>query len=115
MGDLPLTSGPTGAVVLNAAHANTPAYDAGLGEGDVIVSIGTAQVRGPADVSKAVDAARPGDRLDVRFVRAGKEHQAAIVLLADPAREVVTRESLGEKPTAEQLRMRAAWLGSRAK
>jgi len=115
MGDLSVASGPTGAVVLRAAQANTPAYDAGLGEGDVIVSIGAAPVRGPGDVNRMVDGAKPGDRLDVTYVRAGKEHKATIVLRADPGRELVTRESLGEKATAEQLRMRASWLGSRAK
>ena len=115
MGDLPLGSGSDGAVVLSAARANTPAYDSGLGEGDVIVAIGAAQVRAAADVNRAVEAAKPGDRLDVTYRRGGKERTTAIVLRADPARELVTRESLGEKPTAEQLRMRAAWLGSRVK
>jgi predicted metalloprotease with PDZ domain len=115
MGDLSLVGGSAGAVVANAARANTPAYDSGLGEGDVIVSVGAAQVRTGADVTRMVEGAKPGDRLDVTYLRGGKERKTAIVLRADPARELVTRESLGEKPTAEQLRMRAGWLGSRAK
>jgi predicted metalloprotease with PDZ domain len=114
IGELSLASGPTGAVVLNPGNANTPAYDAGLGEGDVIVGLGAAPLRGPADVNRVVEGAKPGDRLEVTYLRGGKERKTTIVLRGDPARELVTRESLGQKPSAEQLRMRAGWLGSRA-
>jgi predicted metalloprotease with PDZ domain len=115
MGELPMTSGADGARVTAAAPMGTPAYDAGFGEGDVLVSIGGKDVRSASDVAAIVDAAKPGDRLETAFLRQGKPHQATIALRGHPTRTLVTRESAGETPTPEELTMRAAWLGSRAK
>ena len=115
MGELPMTSGTDGARITNAAPMGTPAYDAGFGEGDVIVSIGGKDVRSAADVTAIVEAAKPGDRLDATYLRQGKPHQATIALRGHPTRTLVTRESAGETPTPEELKMRDAWLGSRAK
>jgi predicted metalloprotease with PDZ domain len=115
MGDLPMTGGADGIRVTSAAPMGTPAYDAGFGEGDVLVTIGGKDVRAAGDVAAIVDAAKPGDRLEVAFVRNGKGRQATIALRGHPTRVLVTRESAGETPTPEELTMRAAWLTSRAK
>jgi S1-C subfamily serine protease len=115
MGELPMTSGSDGAHVTNAAPMGTPAFDAGFGEGDVLASIGGKDVRSAADVTAIVEAAKPGDRLEVTYLRHGKPHQAVVALRGHPTRTLVTRESAGETPTPEELKMRDAWLGSRAK
>jgi predicted metalloprotease with PDZ domain len=115
MGDLPLGAAPQGAAVFESAPPGTPAYDAGLGEGDVIVGIGAATVSSPAEVNAAVDAAKPGDRLAVRYLRQGRSRETTIALRGHPTRALVTRESVGETPTPEELQMRAAWLSPRAK
>jgi predicted metalloprotease with PDZ domain len=115
MGELPMTAAANGVRVGAAAAMATPAYDAGFGEGDVIVSIGGKDVRAAADVAAIVEAAKPGDRLAATYLRHGKPHQATIALGAHPTRTLVTRESAGETPTPEELRMREAWVGSRAK
>ena len=115
MGELPMTSGTDGARITNAAPMGTPAYDAGFGEGDVLVSIGGKDVRAASDVAAIVEAAKPGDRLDATYLRHGKPRQATIALRGHPTRTLVTRESAGETPTPEELKMRDAWLGSRAK
>ena len=115
MGELPMTSGSDGAHVTNAAPLGTPAYDAGFGEGDVIVSIGGKDVRSAADVAAIVEAAKPGARLETTYLRQGKPHQATIALLGHPTRTLVTRESAGETPAPDELKMRDAWLGSHAK
>jgi predicted metalloprotease with PDZ domain len=115
MGDLPTQGTDAGARVSSAARAGTPAYDAGFGEGDVITAVGGAPVRNGLDITKAIDAAKPGDKLEISYVRAGKPHQATVALRNEPTREIVTRESLGEKLTAEELKMRAGWLASHVK
>jgi predicted metalloprotease with PDZ domain len=115
MGELPMTSGADGAHVTSAAPMNTPAFDAGFGEGDVLVSIGGKGVKSASDVTAIVEAAKPGDRLEASYVRQGKPHQATIALRAHPTGTLVTRESAGETATPEELKMREAWLGSRAK
>ena len=43
----------------------TPAYDAGFGEGDVLVVVGGKDVQAAGDVAAIVEAAKPGDRLEV--------------------------------------------------
>ncbi len=115
MGDLPMTSGTEGVRVTGAAPMGTPAYDAGFGEGDVLVTVGGKDVRAANDVAAIVDAGKPGDRLEVAFLRHGKRRQTTIALRSHPTRVLVTRESAGETATPEELKMRASWLGSRAK
>ena len=115
MGDLPMTSGSDGVRLTGAAPMGTPAWDAGFGEGDVVVSIGGKAVRSASDVTAIVEAAKPGDRLDAAFLRHGTPRQTTIALRAHPTRTLVTRESAGETPTPGELKMRAGWLGSRAR
>jgi predicted metalloprotease with PDZ domain len=114
IGDLPVVGAQGGAYVTEAAPMGTPAYDAGFGRGDVIVSMGGADVTGPQDLARIVAAAKPGNRLEVTFLRHGKAHQATIAVRQEPTRELVTREAAGETPTDEERKMRAGWLSSRA-
>jgi predicted metalloprotease with PDZ domain len=111
MGDLPLGSGAEGARVLDAAPMGTPAYDAGFGEGDVLTTLNGTPVRSGGDVAKIVEAAKPGDRLDATYLRHGKPRQATIALRQHPTRVLVPADNA----TPEELRMRASWLGPRAK
>jgi predicted metalloprotease with PDZ domain len=115
MGELPMMSGGDGVRITGAAPMGTPAYDAGFGEGDVLVGIGNKPVRSSADVTAIIEAAKPGDRLEAAYLRHGQPRTATIALRGHPTRTLVTRESAGETPTPDELAMRAAWLGSRAK
>ena len=116
MGELPMTGGTDG-VRISARRADgharptTPAS----ARATCWSSIGGKDVRAAADVAAIVEAAKPGDRLEATYLRHGKPHQATIALRGHPTRTLVTRESAGETPTPEELPMRAAWLGSRAK
>jgi S1-C subfamily serine protease len=62
-----------------------PAARAGLHTGDVIVRIGTARVAGAGDVSAAIFAARPGQRLHVEYRRAGRTRAVDVRLSLRPA------------------------------
>jgi predicted metalloprotease with PDZ domain len=79
------------------------------------VSVAGKEVQAAGDLASVVEAAKPGDRLEVAFQRHGKRRQATLALRGHPTRALVTRESAGETPTPEELALRAAWLGSRAK
>jgi S1-C subfamily serine protease len=82
------TSAPargTGARVISVVPGG-PAARAGLRSGDVIVRLGTARVRGTGDVSQAIFAARPGQRLHVSYRRRGRTRGADIRLSRRPSR-----------------------------
>ncbi len=55
-----------------------PAWSAGLAEGDVIVQIGSRAVVVLRDLSEALQSAKPGDRLTLRFLRQGKEYRTTV-------------------------------------
>ena len=80
----------------------SPAFDAGLDQGDVIVDVeGKAMAAGV--LQAALKTRKPGDRLTITFKRrGGATGTATIALKEDPALEIVTVESTGATPTAEQ-------------
>ena len=68
-----------GAIVQDVAPLS-PADEAGLIVGDVIVKLGGEEVRGTDDVSRIVDEHAPGDELEIEVVRAGEREQAKVEL-----------------------------------
>ena len=69
----------SGAAIDRIARNGT-ALEAGLEVGDVITAIGGRRVRRASDVPSAVHMARPGDSLDIAFVRGGKAFQVSLVV-----------------------------------
>lgn len=87
----------------------SPAFDAGLAHGDVIVTAG-----GRPFTSTIFERQRPGDRLTLEVRRAGG--RIATVELAfgeDPRLEAVPIETAGGTLTGEMRAFREAWLGSK--
>jgi S1-C subfamily serine protease len=72
-----------GAVVQDVAPLS-PADDAGLIIGDVIVELGGEDVRSTDDVSRIVDEHEPGDELELEVVRAGKREKTKVKLAKRP-------------------------------
>jgi predicted metalloprotease with PDZ domain len=101
------------------SRMGTPAWDAGLGEGDVVLSFAGAKPAAAADIEKAIEARKPGETVDV-VVRRGpsqapRELTLRITLAADPQQDVVTIESTGAAITPAQQQFRNAWVKSRVK
>lgn len=87
-----------GALIVDVAKGG-PAAEAGLrggskkfifqGEqvvsgGDVIVAIGGKRISSAADLSEIVDSYQPGDKVEIRFVRDGKETSKEVTLAERP-------------------------------
>ncbi len=53
----------------------SPAAEAGLGRMDVIVAIGERAIRGIRDISNVLKTMKPGQRIDIRYLRDGVEQQ----------------------------------------
>ena len=73
-----------GGVLLKRVIQEASAATAGFKDGDIVVSLGEANVPDVASFMKAVSDRRAGDRLDVRWVRDGKLLQTQVTLKEKP-------------------------------
>ncbi|MBS1946714.1 MAG: PDZ domain-containing protein [Bacteroidetes bacterium] len=68
-----------GAKITQVANESS-AGKAGLKEDDVITMVNDTKIGGPADLTKAIGAFKPGDKVTVTFMRDGKEQKATATL-----------------------------------
>ncbi|HTJ77054.1 MAG TPA: trypsin-like peptidase domain-containing protein [Acidimicrobiales bacterium] len=76
--------GTPGATVTDVG-AGTPASGAGIQPGDVITAIDATAVNNPDDLAAAIQAHRPGDRVNVTIQRGTTKRTASITLGTRPA------------------------------
>lgn len=91
----------------------TPAFKAGIEEGDLITSADGKPITAMDDWQMAVRAHKPGESMAVELNRHGTVVKTSIAIAEDPTVEVVTLESTGAALTTDQQMMRDAWLGSK--
>lgn len=70
--------------LLAEVMAGAPAAKAGLTAGDVVTRVGNQTVTNPGDLTRAVGTQKPGEKIDVTFVRDGKEKTVIIELAERP-------------------------------
>ncbi len=70
----------TPGVLLGGVRPESPAEQAGLTAGDIIVNFGGIQVKNLQDLTFALRTKRPGDRVEVTYLRAGKEQRTQATL-----------------------------------
>jgi serine protease Do len=80
---------PTGeGVLIREVTAKSPAEKAGIKEGDVVVKLDGKDVAGPFEFIRSLGEKKPGDKLELKVQRGGKEETIAAVLgerIAPPA------------------------------
>ncbi|HEX2092737.1 MAG TPA: PDZ domain-containing protein [Longimicrobiaceae bacterium] len=103
------------AVISAPTLVGRPAYEAGLVQGDRIVTINGREIRSAADVSAVMSELKPGDQVAVAFERYGVPKQARVTLAENPRMEVVTYERAGRPVTDEIRAFRERWMASRAR
>ncbi len=81
---LGLTSG-TGAYVMSVGFG-TPAEAAGIRAGDVITAVDGDRVTSSDELGSAIRRHRPGDRVEIKWQRAGAERSATVTLGQTPSR-----------------------------
>jgi S1-C subfamily serine protease len=80
-GSAPVNSG----ALVAGVSAGSPAESAGMAAGDVITSLAGAAVRTAADLTAAMDAHHPGDKVQVGWTdKSGQQHSATVQLIAGP-------------------------------
>jgi predicted metalloprotease with PDZ domain len=91
----------------------TPAFAAGLEEGDVITSFGGTAF---TTLAAALKDRKPGEQVAIQFRRpSGEVVTSNITLAEDPAMQALTVESAGGTLTPAQKAFRDAWIGSKVK
>ncbi len=98
------------AVIDRNVPIGSPAYKAGLENGDVIISINTISFKKEQRFSDFINQFKVGDVIEVTFKRYGVERSASLVLQADPSYSIQLMEKEGVKPSKEVLAKRKAWL-----
>ena len=89
----------------------SPAFNAGLEHGDVVVSVNGAPVSGAV-----LKGWRPGDKVSLQVRRVdGRVVPLSLTVGEDPRLEAVPVESAGGTLTPAQRAFREAWLGSKRK
>ncbi len=78
------TDGGQGAQVAEVT-AGSPAADAGVKKGDIVISVDGNDINGPEGLGAAIRDHKPGDTVKITYVRGGQEHTVSIKLAERPA------------------------------
>jgi putative serine protease PepD len=70
--------------LLAGVQDNTPAAKAGLKKGDVITAVNGTTTTSGDDLSRAIDAHKPGEKITVTYTRGGSEHSVTLTLATRP-------------------------------
>ncbi|NNC65178.1 MAG: PDZ domain-containing protein, partial [Gammaproteobacteria bacterium] len=86
----------TSGALVTAVSTDSAAERAGLQIGDVIVSVNDEPVAGPVELRNAIGLQRPGDRVDVEFIREGRRRTVEAVLGELETSPALADESLSD-------------------
>ena len=100
---------PEGVEISRNLAQNTPAYKAGLNQGDVILSVDGVQLEDKAQFEELLKAKKPGEKLEFGIQRFGKQTNKEVTLSEDPTYSI----SIDEKASAKAIKAREAWLSKR--
>ena len=64
---------------------STPAAGAGLKAGDVVVEVDGKAISSGDDLTRVIDAHKPGDKISVTYKRSGSEHTVSLTLATRPS------------------------------
>jgi predicted metalloprotease with PDZ domain len=110
-----LTMQAGGARVMGSVLFDSALYKAGVDREDLIAAIDGVNITSQEVLDQLLAKHKPGAQVPLRYVRRGGEIvNTTLTLEEDPRIEVVTVESTGGTPTAEQKQFRDRWFGSRA-
>jgi serine protease Do len=96
---------PTGALI-SEVLSDTPAAEAGLRPGDVVLSIQGKDVRDDGELREAVAALAPGTEADLTLLRDGEQKSITVQLGERPGRDVLARRETRAPRGSESFGLR---------
>ena len=90
-------------VLVRAVNPESPAYQAGMREGDVLLSFNGQALLSRDQLRSLLDAAEPGQQVLVSFLQKGEQRDAMVRL--------ATRATLKKRATSADAAVGADWLG----
>lgn len=104
-----------GKAILPQTAMGSPAYQAGLDVGQILLTINGAEIKDQESLNKAIETRQPGDVITITYSYAGNEKTTKLTLTENPALELVAIEKTGGSLTPEMQHFRDSWLNSQAK
>ena len=104
-----------GKVTVPATLIGSPAYDAGLDLGDIILKADSSDVKTARDLEAIAEKHKPGETIEVVYSRKGAERKTKLTFIENPSLEIVPIENTGGTLTAEMKAFRDKWLESTIK
>jgi predicted metalloprotease with PDZ domain len=104
-----------GKAMLGSTLIGSPAYDAGLDYGCILVSIDGVVIKDQAALNNATDTHKPGDTINVTYSYYGEEKTTKLTLSENPALEIVSIEKTGGTLTPAMQTFRDNWLNTQVK
>ncbi|RDC54417.1 M61 family peptidase [Pedobacter chinensis] len=104
-----------GKVTLPQTLQGTPAYQAGLDVGDVLLTIDWQEVNDLAGVEKVINAHKPGDVIAITYLYRGLQKSTKLTLAENPVLEIISIEKTGGTLTQAMQTFRDNWLNSQIK
>ena len=93
--------------IVDEAMPGTPAAEAGLKPGDVITKLNGKDVKDAADLTMRIGSFKPGDKVELTYMRDGAE-KTAQVTLADQKNETVAKADNGTQAEGARARPSAS-------
>lgn len=105
-----MSADKSGYTILRNTKIGSPAYLAGLDNGDVILSINDKPFEEDQKFDDYLSQFDLGERLQVKFTRYGKEKNTALILTPIPDYSFSLMEDKEQKPSKKMLEQRKEWL-----
>lgn len=104
-----------GKMTLLQTSNGTPAYEAGLDVGDVILSIDGQEATNASVIDQVTKAHKPGDVVEIKYQYRGENKSTRLTFAENPVLEIVSIEKTGGTLTPAMQTFRDNWLNSQVK